>query len=59
VGNQLIAWWHALLQRIPVVRSIYSGVKQVSDTLLSEKATPFARRCWCSGPAKGCGPSLS
>ncbi|MFZ9543955.1 MAG: DUF502 domain-containing protein, partial [Hylemonella sp.] len=30
VGNRLVSWWHALLHRIPVVRSIYSGVKQVS-----------------------------
>lgn len=29
VGNKLVTWWHALLHRIPVVRSIYSGVKKV------------------------------
>ena len=37
IGHRLVTWWHALLHRIPVVRSIYSGVKQVSDTLFSEK----------------------
>ena len=31
IGRQLVSWWDALLNRIPVVRSIYSGVKQVSD----------------------------
>ena len=41
VGNKLVSWWHALLGRIPVVRSIYSGVKQVSDTLFSEKGNAF------------------
>ncbi|MDF3823189.1 DUF502 domain-containing protein [Leptospira sp. 96542] len=41
IGNQLLAWGNALLQRIPVVRSIYSGVKQVSDTLFSEKGNAF------------------
>ncbi len=41
IGNQLLGWWHALLHRIPVVRSIYSGVKQVSDTLFSEKGNAF------------------
>lgn len=41
VGNKLVGWWHALLGRIPVVRSIYSGVKQVSDTLFSEKGNAF------------------
>jgi uncharacterized membrane protein len=43
IGNQLVSWWHALLHRIPVVRSIYSGVKQVSDTLFSEKGTAFRK----------------
>ena len=37
IGNRLVNWWHALLHRIPVVRSIYSGVKQISDTLFSEQ----------------------
>ncbi len=41
IGNKLVNWWHALLHRIPVVRSIYSGVKQVSDTLFSEKGNAF------------------
>ena len=43
VGNKLVNWWHALLHRIPVVRSIYSGVKQVSDTLFSEKGNAFRK----------------
>jgi uncharacterized membrane protein len=43
IGNKLVHWWHALLHRIPVVRSIYSGVKQVSDTLFSEKGNAFRK----------------
>jgi len=43
IGNKLVDWWHALLHRIPVVRSIYSGVKQVSDTLFSEKGNAFRK----------------
>ncbi|MCX7742676.1 MAG: DUF502 domain-containing protein [Tepidimonas sp.] len=53
VGNQLVAWWHALLQRIPVVRSIYSGVKQVSDTLLSEKGNAFRQALLVQWPREG------
>ncbi len=41
LGRKLVAWWDALLNRIPVVRSIYSGVKQVSDTLFSETGNAF------------------
>lgn len=42
-GNKLVNWWHALLNRIPIVRSIYSGVKQVSDTLFSESGNAFRK----------------
>jgi uncharacterized membrane protein len=42
-GKKLVAWWDALLGRIPVVRSIYSGVKQVSDTLFSESGNAFRK----------------
>jgi uncharacterized membrane protein len=53
VGNRLVNWWHALLHRIPVVRSIYSGVKQVSDTLFSEKGNAFRKALLVQWPHDG------
>lgn len=53
IGNKLVNWWHALLHRIPVVRSIYSGVKQVSDTLLSEKGNAFRKAVLVEWPREG------
>ncbi|WP_101047154.1 DUF502 domain-containing protein [Macromonas nakdongensis] len=53
VGNRLVNWWHALLHRIPVVRSIYSGVKQVSDTLLSDKGNAFRKALLVQWPREG------
>ena len=53
VGNKLLSWWHALLHRIPVVRSIYSGVKQVSDTLFSEKGNAFRKAVLVQWPREG------
>lgn len=41
IGNKIVQWGNSLLHRIPVVRSIYSGVKQVSDTLFSESGNAF------------------
>jgi uncharacterized membrane protein len=35
VGQKLVRFWEAALARIPVVKSIYYSVKQVSDTLFS------------------------
>ncbi len=37
LGQRLVEWWEMLLRRIPVVKSIYYSVKQVSDSLLSGK----------------------
>ncbi len=41
LGKRIVGWWDALLGKIPVVRSIYSSVKQVSDTLFSENGNAF------------------
>jgi uncharacterized membrane protein len=40
-GRKLVALGDAIVTRIPVVRSIYSSVKQVSDTLFSESGNAF------------------
>jgi uncharacterized membrane protein len=53
IGHRLVNWWHALLHRIPVVRSIYSGVKQVSDTLFSEKGNAFRKALLVQWPREG------
>ena len=53
IGHRLVNWWHALLHRIPVVRSIYSGVKQVSDTLFSEKGNAFRKALLVQWPHDG------
>jgi uncharacterized membrane protein len=41
MGKKLVRWGDWLVSRIPVVRSIYSSVKQVSDTLFSETGNAF------------------
>ncbi len=43
VGAKLVRWGDALVARIPVVRSIYSSVKQVSDTLFSPGGNAFRK----------------
>ncbi len=53
LGKRLIGWWDALLGRIPVVRSIYSSVKQVSDTLFSENGNAFRKAVLVEWPRAG------
>ncbi len=43
VGNYVVRLWERLLQRIPVVNSIYGSVKQVSDTLFSSSGNAFRK----------------
>jgi uncharacterized membrane protein len=43
LGERLIAWWNAFLNRIPVLGAIYKAVKQVSDTLLAPNGNAFRK----------------
>ena len=53
VGQHLVKGWDSILRRIPVVRSIYSGVKQVSDTLLSDTGQAFRKALLVEFPHPG------
>jgi uncharacterized membrane protein len=53
VGRSLVVWWEGLLNRIPIVRSIYSSVKQVSDTMLSPKGNAFRKAVLVEFPQRG------
>ena len=53
-GARVIAVWESLLGRIPFVKSIYTGVKQVSDTLLSDSGTAFRKALLVEFPYPGC-----
>jgi uncharacterized membrane protein len=53
VGKKLVGWWDNLLHRIPIVSSIYSGVKQVSDTLFSENGNAFRKAVLVQWPREG------
>jgi uncharacterized membrane protein len=52
-GQRLISAWEAILGRIPFVKSIYSSVKQVSDTLLSDKGNAFRKALLVEFPRPG------
>ncbi len=52
-GRKLVQWGDRLVSRIPVVRSIYSSVKQVSDTLFSEGGNAFRTAVLVQWPREG------
>jgi uncharacterized membrane protein len=52
-GQRLIRAWERVLGRVPFVKSIYSSVKQVSDTLLSDKGQAFRKALLVEFPRPG------
>ena len=52
-GQQIIMLWESMLSRVPVVKSIYSSVKQVSDTIFSDSGNAFRQALLIEFPRKG------
>ena len=53
LGARLVQFGHDLMHRIPVVRSIYSSVKQISDTLFSSSGQAFRKALLVQWPREG------
>ncbi|MBK1613300.1 hypothetical protein CKO44_07430 [Rubrivivax gelatinosus] len=53
VGQWWLRQWDALMARIPIVKSIYSSVKQVSDTLFSSSGNAFREAVLVQYPRQG------
>ena len=52
-GRRMLLFWESILGRIPIVRSIYGGVKQISDTLFSPDGKAFRRAVLVRYPHAG------
>ncbi|MFM1827533.1 MAG: hypothetical protein RLY67_914 [Pseudomonadota bacterium] len=53
LGRRVVTLWEQLLSRIPLVRSIYSSVKQVSDTILAPNGQAFRQAVLVQYPRMG------
>ncbi len=53
IGQAFVDRWESLLGRIPLVRSIYTSVKQVSDTVLSPGGQAFREAVLVQYPRHG------
>ena len=53
VGRTLIGLWDKVLNRTPVVRSIYKGSKQIFETIFSQKGASFRYVCLVEWPRRG------
>lgn len=52
-GRQLVKLGETILSRMPIVRSIYNGVKQIVETLLSQSGVNFQQACLIQYPRQG------
>jgi len=53
VGRTILAFWDRLLNRTPVVRSVYKGTKQIFETLFSQSGASFRNVGLIEWPRKG------
>lgn len=53
IGKSLINFAESLVDRMPVVRTIYSGVKQIAETVFAQSERSFEKACLIQYPRKG------
>ncbi len=53
IGRSLIRSGESLVSRMPVVRSIYNGLKQIAETVFAQSETSFDKACLVEYPRKG------
>jgi len=53
IGQRLVQYWEGLLARIPIFKSLYFSVKQVSDTLFSSSGLAFRKALLVQYPRQG------
>jgi uncharacterized membrane protein len=53
LGKRIVAAWESLLARIPIVRTLYAGVKQIMEAVLATDAKSFSKVILIEYPRKG------
>lgn len=53
IGRSLIGWGERLVDRMPFVRSIYNGLKQIAETVFAQGEGKFDKACLVEYPRKG------
>jgi uncharacterized membrane protein len=53
IGRSLLHWAEGLVDRMPVVRSVYNGLKQIAETVFTTSNSNFDRACVVEFPRPG------
>lgn len=53
IGRTLIGWGERIVDRMPIVRTVYNGIKQIAETIFSQTEASFERACMVEYPRPG------
>ncbi len=53
IGRSLMGWGERMVARVPIVRSLYNGVKQIAETIFAQQESKFDKACLVEYPRKG------
>ncbi|SFQ20821.1 DUF502 domain-containing protein [Tranquillimonas alkanivorans] len=53
IGRSLLRFAEGLVDRMPVVRSVYNGLKQIAETVFAQTETSFDKACLVEYPRRG------
>jgi len=53
LGRRLVTLWESIFSRIPLIRTVYSGVKQITESVLADKGASFRKVLLIEYPRKG------
>jgi len=53
MGRALLRWAEGMVSTLPVVRSIYAGIKQIAETILAQDQQSFEKACLVEYPRRG------
>jgi len=53
IGRSFLAWTERMVDRMPIVRSLYNGLKQIAETVFAQSETKFDQACLVEYPRKG------
>jgi len=53
IGRSMIGWGEALVDRMPIIRSVYTGIKQIAETMFNKTDASFDKTCLVEFPRPG------
>ncbi|HSJ05780.1 MAG TPA: DUF502 domain-containing protein, partial [Longimicrobiales bacterium] len=53
IGSRVVAWWHAIMERLPLTRRIYGAANRIVRTVFGEESRPFKKVVLVEYPSAG------